>query len=165
MRWLDGISDSVDRDLGEFRELVMDREAWHAVVHGVAELDMTEWLNWTMRRQITCPKDYPGILYLSFQIHQSPPCSTAWEVVILDYMSGYPWPLASDLAKHVTCRTFEGEGDWDRDTEPHSALQRSFTAAALSVLKRAWLFTWASAGIMHHVLSSWFTLTLSTVCK
>ena len=37
MRWLDGISDSVDMGLGELRELVMDREAWHAVVHGVTK--------------------------------------------------------------------------------------------------------------------------------
>ena len=56
MRWLDGIIDSMDMSLGELRDLVMDRESWHAGIHGVAKCQtrLSNWtkLNWTQRYEL-----------------------------------------------------------------------------------------------------------------
>ena len=67
MRWLDGITDSIDMGLGRLWELVMDREDWRAVVHGVTknQTRLNHWteLNWKCRiKKIMCPS-VPGLLY------------------------------------------------------------------------------------------------------
>ena len=54
MRWLDGITDSMDMSLGELRELVMDREAWRAAIHGVAK-SQTRLSNFTIYLSIVFP--------------------------------------------------------------------------------------------------------------
>ena len=94
MRWLDGITDSMDMSLSEFRELVMDREAWRAAVHRVAEQDTTKQLN---NNNLWYTPNLPGILEIIKIISDEIPASDLILTGVREIVSNSSLSMFSDI--------------------------------------------------------------------